>query len=108
VKPEYLVDSLSLYLDVIEILESNSTYVSLCPKCEPQLGKRGLYSAIGGRSDAGNMEMALLWVLNLSDGNHSLLDIGERSGLVFGPLRDAADLLMEHGLLREISHGKSA
>jgi len=108
VKPEHLADSLSIYLDVIEILESNSTYVSLCPKCEPQLGKRGLYRPLGGLSDAGNMEMALLWVLNLSDGKHSLLDIGERSGLAFGPLRDAADILEGHGLLREIARGKSA
>jgi aminopeptidase-like protein len=108
VRPEFLADSLSIYLDVIEILESNSVYVSLCPKCEPQLGKRGLYRVLGGLSNAGKMEMALLWVLNLSDGNHSLLDIGERSGLALGPLRDAADILMGHGLLREIVHGKSA
>ena len=29
-------------------------------------------------------ELALLWVLNLSDSRHSLLDIAERSGLEFG------------------------
>ena len=47
--------------------------------------------------------MALLWVLNLSDGKHSLLDIGERSGLAFKDVRKSADLLLEHGLLTDVS-----
>jgi aminopeptidase-like protein len=45
--------------------------------------------------------MALLWMLNLSDGNNSLLDIAERSGLPFGELRRATEILLEHGLLEE-------
>lgn len=105
VRPEHLADSLSIYLDVIEILETNSCYVSLCPKCEPQLGKRGLYRKLGGHSDAGNREMALLWVLNQADGKHSLLDIAERSGVCYGSLREAVDLLLEHGLLAKIADG---
>ena len=52
------------------------------PKCEPQLGRRGLYRAVGRRAAEAD-EMAMLWVLNLSDGAHSLLDIAERSGLPF-------------------------
>jgi aminopeptidase-like protein len=103
VRPEYLADSLSIYLDVIEVLEGNLVYQNLHPKCEPQLGKRGLYRALGGHPDAGKGEMALLWVLNLSDGKHSLLDIGERSGLAFRELRHAAELLLEHGLLMEVN-----
>jgi len=105
VRPEYLADSLSVYLDVIEILESNSVFVTLCPKCEPQLGKRGLYRALGGYPDAGEIEMALLWVLNLSDGKHSLLDIGERSGLIFRRLREASDLLLKAGLIKIFAKG---
>ena len=45
--------------------------------------------------------MALLWLLNLSDGNSGLLDIAERSGLPFGELRRATETLVEHGLLKE-------
>jgi aminopeptidase-like protein len=99
VRSESLSDSLSLYLEVIEILESNATYMNLLPKCEPQLGKRGLYRILGGDPDAGEREMALLWILNMSDGKHSLLDIGERSGMTLGYLRETADILVEHGLL---------
>jgi aminopeptidase-like protein len=47
-------------------------------------------------------EFALLWVLNLSDGRHSLLDIAERSGLSFEAVRKAADDLLAHDLLRPV------
>jgi aminopeptidase-like protein len=106
VRSDSLADSLSIYLDVFEILEGNAIYTSLCPKCEPQLGKRGLYHALGGLADAGEGEMALLWVLNLSDGRHSLLDIGERARLNFRTVRYAADLLLEHNLLTKVLAGE--
>ena len=47
-------------------------------------------------------EMVLLWILNLSDGTNSLLDIVTRTGVDFGTIRDAAGLLREHGLLEEV------
>ena len=101
VRPEALADSLDLLLEILEVLEHNRTYVSQNPKCEPQLGKRGLYRSMGGLADAGVVEMALLWVLSLSDGQHSLLDIAERAGQPFDGVYRAAELLVEHGLLKE-------
>jgi aminopeptidase-like protein len=101
VQPEYLADSLAKYLAVLQVLEHNRTYLNTTPKCEPQLGKRGLYSALGGRKDTRAIEMAMLWVLNLSDGTYSLLDIAERSGTQFVTIVDAANLLVKSGLLRE-------
>ena len=83
------------------MLEHNRTYMSLNPKCEPQLGKRGLYSVMGG-SNIKQLEMAMLWVLNLSDGSSSLLDIAERSGLAFGVIKEAADMLLRHDLLAPV------
>jgi aminopeptidase-like protein len=41
----------------------------------------------------------MLWVLNLSDGRHSLLDVATRAKMDFSAVRAAADLLVEHGLL---------
>jgi aminopeptidase-like protein len=41
----------------------------------------------------------MLWVLNLSDGRHSLLDIARRASMSFTAVRAAADLLAQHGLL---------
>jgi aminopeptidase-like protein len=106
VHPFALGDSLVKGLAVVEVLEGNRTYVNQNPRCEPQLGKRGLYRMIGGRTDAGLDELAMLWVLNLADGKHTLLDIAERSGQPFAALRIAADALVAHGLLTE-ARGKS-
>jgi aminopeptidase-like protein len=95
VRPGQLAGSLAACLEICDVLENDRTYVNQNPKCEPQLGKRGLYR------DIGDDEMAMLWVLNQSDGQHSLLDIAERSGCAFSAIRRAADLLGQHGLLKE-------
>ncbi|NJN44651.1 MAG: DUF4910 domain-containing protein [Anaerolineae bacterium] len=102
VQPQFLADSLDKYLSVIEVLEGNQTYLNKYPKGEPQLGKRGLYGAFGGRVDERKFEMAMLWVLNFSDGNNSLLNIAERANLPFHFIRDAADKLLIADLLERI------
>jgi aminopeptidase-like protein len=104
VHPECLADSFEQCMAVLELLDNNQKYLNLNPMCEPQLGKRGLYRMMGGSKDGGVQELPLLWVLNLSDGEHSLLDISERSGLSFGALKIAADALAQNGLLRALEH----
>ncbi|HED39373.1 MAG TPA: DUF4910 domain-containing protein [Chromatiales bacterium] len=99
VKADKLADSFLKYATVFDILECNKRYINQSPKCEPQLGKRGLYRKTGGHKDVGQHELALLWVLNLSDGAHSLLDIAKRSGLIFSQIRDAAEDLANCGLI---------
>jgi aminopeptidase-like protein len=101
VKTESLADSFSTYLSTILVLEENKKYLNTNPKCEPQLGKRGLYGSIGRQRDGAIDQLALLWVLNLSDGNHSLLDIADRSGLSFDSIGNAAEVLVTHDLLKE-------
>ena len=101
VRPEALEGSLRTYLAVMDVLEGNRRYLNLNPKCEPQLGRRGLYRTIGGDDSGRSRELALLWVLNLSDGENDLLDIAEWSGMSFEAIRAAADALLEVGLLRE-------
>jgi aminopeptidase-like protein len=99
VTPNALAGSLRFCLDVFRILENNHTYQNLNPKCEPQLGKRGLYRLMGGLPDASARELAMLWTLNLSDGQHSLLDIAERSSLRFDAILQATKDLEQSGLL---------
>jgi aminopeptidase-like protein len=101
VKAECLADSFSKCLSILHILESNRTYLNQNPRCEPQLGKRGLYGTVGGQKDGKLRELAMLWVLNLSDGNYSLLDIAERSKIRFDVIKASADALFEHDLLKE-------
>jgi aminopeptidase-like protein len=101
VRPECLVDTLEKYLLVLDLLEKNRRYRNLKPHGEPQLGKRGLYRPVGGQVDQRSREMALLWVLNFSDGEHSLLDIAERANMGFREIREAAKALVDCGLLEE-------
>jgi len=93
ISPEKLGETFGVVWDVFRLLENDGLYVTRNPYCEPQLGKRGLYDTIGDN------EMAMLWVLNLSDGEHTLLDMAEESGLSFGRVQQAAELLVEHSLI---------
>jgi aminopeptidase-like protein len=100
VRPEALAGSLEALTRIVEVIEGDGTYLNLSPKGEPQLGKRGLYRPIGGQKEAGGFDgMALLWVLSLADGKHSLLDTAERADMPFDSIRIAADALLEKGLL---------
>jgi aminopeptidase-like protein len=99
VDPHSLADSLVKILNVVEVLEGDRIYLNRSPKGEPQLGKRGLFGSMGGHGVGREVESALLWVLNFSDGEHSLLDIAERSGISFNAVGAAADALLRCELL---------
>jgi len=101
IQPAQLADSLRVCTALVDVLEGNRRYNNLSPFCEPQLGKRNLYRSSGGEAIGAEIN-ARLWVLNLSDGNHSLLDIADRSGLPFAIIRDAADLLHQSALLAPV------
>jgi aminopeptidase-like protein len=101
VSPVKLADTFEICVSIIEILENNFLYKNNNPKCEPQLGRRGIYKKnIGGRSFAEDWQLAILWVLNLSDGTNSLLDIAKRSELEFGTILEASKELLKCGLLK--------
>src|SRR5271165_2167330 len=99
VTPSALAESLLQLLRVVQVFEVNGHCLNLNPKCEPQLGRRGLYRQMGGIKDAAAREMAMLWVLNLSDGQHDLLDIAVRSGIPFDRISQAAEALREARLV---------
>ncbi len=99
---EYLADSFGKYVKVIYILENNVSYINLNPKCEPQLGRRGLYPTIGSKKGYNQVETAYRWVLSMSDGGNSILDIAIKSGLKFSSVKQACDNLKEQGLLKEV------
>jgi aminopeptidase-like protein len=100
VKPDALGGSLDLLLRIVETWEANRTFRNLAPYGEPQLGKRGLYRAVGGTSGNAD-EAALLWVLSLADGTNSLLDVARRSRLSFASVSAAAARLEKAGLLAD-------
>jgi aminopeptidase-like protein len=99
IRRKSLAESVRMCLDVVDVLETNRTCVNLSPYGEPQLGRRGLYRASGGAVQSPDDERALLWVLNLSDGSASLVEIAARSGLPYTLIVRAANRLEQAGLL---------
>jgi len=93
VKPESLAESAEVLQEILFVMDNDQTFLNMNPKCEPQLGRRGLYD----QGTAGIMPM--LWCLNLSDGDHSLLDIAEKADLPFHSIETASRLLQLNGLL---------
>ncbi|MEJ0099029.1 MAG: DUF4910 domain-containing protein [Pseudomonadota bacterium] len=107
IRPEKLQHSFETLQQIVRVIEGDATYVNQNPHGEPMLGKRGLYSSTGGRISLADRENAMLWILNQSDGGHSLLDIAQRSGLDFNGIRAAASELEGAGLLKEKGLKKS-
>ena len=104
IQPSQLARSLRVCAGIVDVLENNQRYRNLNPYCEPQLGKRNLYRSTGGEAIGVEIN-ARLWVLNLSDGEHSLLDIADRSAMPFSAISAAAELLRESGLLSAVPVG---
>ncbi len=102
VSGERLAESLCLVREILRMLDANATWLNLAPHGEPQLGRRGIYRAIGGGGDPKPVELACLWLLSCSDGEHDLVAIAERSGLDFDAVARAAEVLTQHGLLEEV------
>ncbi len=68
IKPEFLEKTYKNTLQIIDVLENEYKTVNLAPHGEPNLGKRGLYGAIGGDKKAYDANLPVFWMLNQSDG----------------------------------------
>jgi len=97
-----LEDSLSIFIKILRFIEQDRKYLNLFPKGEPQLGKRGLYDHIGGHNDSKTLQMALLWILNFSDGIHTISDVAIRSGIDIDIMAEATEMLFKAGLLKKL------
>lgn len=98
VSADRLEVSFAVLAEILGVVDRNRVRRNLEPYGEPQLGRRGLYGAIGG-IDVPDVHLAMLWVLNQSDGTNDLLAIAERSGLDFAAIDAAATVLEDVGLL---------
>lgn len=101
ITPASLADTLRACMEIVEVVEHDGRFRNLSPKGEPQLGRRGLFDTTGGRQHEQAFQMALLWVLNQSDGTRSLLDIAVRARMPFDLVLDAAQALEKVGLLEK-------
>ncbi|HCF03067.1 DUF4910 domain-containing protein [Flavobacterium sp.] len=97
---EVMEASVYKYLDIIELIEHNEKYINLLPNCEPQLGKRGLYPTLGSQKITDNFVDGMMWILNLADGEHDLIDISKRSQIKVQDLYPIIDKLLEKKILK--------
>ena len=67
---------------------------------EPQLGKRGLYHLIMGKTVADEI-LLRVDILAYADGHHDIIDMSEMFDVPVDVLRTMIDELMEHDLIRE-------
>lgn len=86
---------------ILQHLEKNRVYINQMPYGEVQLGKRGLYPTLGNYQANLNQVSAMLWLLNLSDGENDLISIANRSGCDIRLLHHFSEVLCELGLLKE-------
>ena len=97
-----LFDSVDAVEAIFDVLETNRTMLNLAPEGEPQLGRRGLFTTLGGGIDSQSLEMVLLWVLSDSDGSKDLIDIAEHCGFPYAHVVRAASALESAGLLEAV------
>lgn len=103
VKPDALDRSYAVLASLLDLLDANRIYARTDGRGEPQLGHRGLYRAIAGQKEAGDAsEMDFLWVLNLADGKHSLLEMADRADIPFSRIQKAALIALDAELIREV------
>jgi aminopeptidase-like protein len=103
IDPDQLAGAARICAEALERIDLVRSWRNLSPKGEPQLGRRGLYDSIGGENDKKTAQMALLWMLSLSDGNHDTLDIAARAGIPLETLDRAAHRLQRAGLLEPLA-----
>lgn len=102
ISAQSLHESFELCLATIQALQANQVYRSLNPMGEPQLGKRGLYESIGGDNQAANRQLAMLWILNQADGQRSLIEVAQKSGIAIETLAQVATTLVQAELLEPV------
>jgi len=104
ISQDRLEESLALLIALADRANQDDCYQNLQPYGEPQLGRRGLYGSLGALNNPGDAQMAMLWVLNQSDGYLSLSDISSKAGLPFATVKEIAQLLEKHQLLKRLHH----
>jgi aminopeptidase-like protein len=91
--------SVQTYLKIIEVIENNYTYINKIPYCEPQLGKRGLYPTLGSQKSIAEFVKSMMWLLNLADGEHDLIDVANISKLPIESFFAVAEKLKKEDIL---------
>jgi aminopeptidase-like protein len=104
--PGSLHEALMGLLTVIDVLESNCVYVTGSPDNRPEFTNHGLLPLLAGNA-GDDYRRALVWVLNLSDGRRTLLDIADQGGFGWDTAKAAARALVTCGLIRPMTQSRA-
>jgi len=96
----HLAESVELCAEIALNLDRNVAWVSNIQQCEPFLSKYGVFPTSHSVRSIDDWKMAVLWLMNLSDGKNDLLDIAKKSGIPFALLHQTALKLEQAGLVR--------
>lgn len=99
ISPNGLYGSYLVMKKVIDALENNFYYTILC-KCEPQLGKRGLYPTTSQKGSYDNVR-AIKNFIAYADGKNDLLDISRITNEPVEALIEVANKLFQNGLIKK-------
>lgn len=97
ISPKGFQGSYDVMIKVISLIEKNK-YYKIKVLCEPQLGKRGLYSTVS-RKTSKKEHYNLMNFIAYADGKNDLIDIAERIDISYGEAIEIADKLEKEGLL---------
>jgi aminopeptidase-like protein len=99
VDPSQVIAAVQVVIEAFERLEERREPRNLSPWGEPQLGRRGLFTPIGGAVGTASTESTYLWLLSLADGGTDLDEIAARANLPIDEVLVAAERLRDTGLL---------
>lgn len=99
---EAMVETIEIYLRVMDVLECNVKYQCTAPYGEPQLSPRGLYPSLGSQKQVESEITKILYLTSFSDGEHDLLTIAGKMKDSFFEVKRVAQTLEEKGLLKKV------
>lgn len=97
ISPEGLSGAYEVMVKVINALENNTFYQMQC-KCEPQLGKRGLYPTVSQKGTKGDTRFMQDFIA-YADGRNDLIGISNILDIPVDKLIPIKDQLIKHHLL---------
>lgn len=95
-----LTESLSFFLNCIDVFEKNRYKPRINVLCEPQLGKRGLYPTISSK-ESGKIVRNMMNFISYCDGTNSILEISNMCKIDFEEAYDYFLKLKENKLVYE-------
>ena len=107
VKPRAIIESLNLYIKVLELINNEPVYKNVYPNGEVMLSKHDLYPQTGGAQLPelkGNSELdIILWLLWYSDGVRGIYGLAKKLGCSSDILERVATKMVEKGVLRKVN-----